>query len=64
VLNDVEWAAIFASVLTPEAIEAKRFGTVDFDLSVHLATGIARLRERLARAERGAGYRFPDGPGR
>jgi Ser/Thr protein kinase RdoA (MazF antagonist) len=61
-LYDVEWATVYASVLTPEAIDAKRFGTADFDLSTHLTTCIARLRDRLARAERGDGYRFPATP--
>ncbi|HEV8638208.1 MAG TPA: phosphotransferase [Chloroflexota bacterium] len=63
-LFDVEWATVYASVLTPEAVAAKRFGTADFDLSSHLVNCIARMRERLARAERGDGYRFPAGAGR
>ena len=58
-LYDVEWATVYASALTPEAIDPKRFGTAGFDLSAHLASCVDGLRERLARAERGDGYRFP-----
>jgi Ser/Thr protein kinase RdoA (MazF antagonist) len=63
-LYDVEWATVYAAALTPEMLEAKRFGTVDFDLSSYLSSCIAGLRERLARAERGDGYRFPAAAGR
>jgi Ser/Thr protein kinase RdoA (MazF antagonist) len=58
-LYDVEWVTVFAYAATPEAVEAKRFGTPGFDLAVHLASCLAGLRERLERAERGDAYRFP-----
>ena len=60
-LADVEWATVYAYAVTPEAIAPKRFATADFDLPAHLAACLAGLRERLARAERGDGYRFPPG---
>jgi Ser/Thr protein kinase RdoA (MazF antagonist) len=58
-LYDVEWASVYAAAVTPAAIEPKRFGTPGFDLAAHLATCLAKLEERLVRAERGVGYRFP-----
>jgi hypothetical protein len=58
-LYDVEWAAVYATALTPEAVEAKRFGRPGFDLSAHLAGCIAGVRERLARAARGHVYAVP-----
>jgi hypothetical protein len=58
-LYDVEWATVYAAALTPAAIEPKRFGTPGFELAAHLASCLAKLTERLARAERGDGYRFP-----
>ena len=57
-LYDVEWAAVYATALTPEAVEAKRFATPGFD-PPHLSACIAGVRERLARAERGDVYAFP-----
>jgi Ser/Thr protein kinase RdoA (MazF antagonist) len=60
-LADVEWATVYASAMTPAAIAPKRFGTPHFDQSAHLAMCVRKLRERLARAERGDGYRFPSG---
>jgi Ser/Thr protein kinase RdoA (MazF antagonist) len=60
-LADVEWATVYAYAVTPEAVAPKRFARADFDLPAHLATCLARLRARLARAERGDGYRFPPG---
>src|SRR4029453_1414642 len=32
-LADVEWATVYASAVTPEAIAPKRFANADFDLS-------------------------------
>jgi Ser/Thr protein kinase RdoA (MazF antagonist) len=60
-LADVEWATVSAYAVTPEAVAPKRFGTADFDLPAHPASCLGKLRERLARAERGDGYRFPPG---
>ena len=61
-LADVEWATVYAEAMTPEAVAPKRFATADFDPSAHAAACLARIRERLTRAERGGGYRFPTGP--
>jgi Ser/Thr protein kinase RdoA (MazF antagonist) len=58
-LADVEWATVFAEAMTPAAIAPKRFGMAGFDASAYLTACAARLRERLARAGRGDGYRFP-----
>ena len=62
-LADVEWVTVYAEAMTPAAIAPKRFGIAGFDVPAHLAACVTRLRERLARAERGDGYRFPP-PGR
>jgi Ser/Thr protein kinase RdoA (MazF antagonist) len=58
-LFDVEWATVYAAAATPEAVEPKRFGVPGFDLEAHLAGCLARLEERLERAERGDTYSFP-----
>jgi hypothetical protein len=58
-LYDVEWATVYASAVTPGAVEPKRFAVPGFDLAAHLATCLAKLRERLERAERGHAYPFP-----
>ena len=62
-LADVEWVTVYAEAMTPAAIVPKRFGLAGFDVPAHLTACSTRLRERLARAERGDGYRFPP-PGR
>jgi Ser/Thr protein kinase RdoA (MazF antagonist) len=58
-LYDVEWATVFAYAVTPEVVEAKRFGVPGFDRAAHVADCLVKLRERLERAERGDSYRFP-----
>jgi hypothetical protein len=60
-LFDAEWAAVFASAMAPDVVEAKRFATPGLDLAGHLRGCMAGVRDRLARAERGGGYRFPQG---
>ena len=62
-LADVEWATVFAEAMTPAAIASKRFAVAGFDVPAYLTACATRLKERLARAERGDGYRFPP-PGR
>jgi hypothetical protein len=58
-LYDAEWAATYLWAATPAAIEAKRFGVPDFDLSAYVAACLRSARNRLARAERGDAYQFP-----
>jgi hypothetical protein len=60
-LYDLEWIAIYASALTPDAVAAKQFANRDFNRATYLSGAITKLRRRLARAREGAGYRFPSG---
>lgn len=57
-LCDSDWAAVCASAVAPEVMEPKRFAVPGFDPSAYVAACLARLRERVERAERG-GYRLP-----
>jgi Ser/Thr protein kinase RdoA (MazF antagonist) len=59
VLLDLEWVAIYASALTPEAVSAKQYAAVtNFDRHTYLMNAIGRLKLRLVRATHGFGYRF------
>jgi hypothetical protein len=60
-LYDLEWIAIYASALTNEAVAAKQFANREFDRPAYLERAIVKLRQRLARAMDGVGYRFPAG---
>jgi Ser/Thr protein kinase RdoA (MazF antagonist) len=62
-LYDLEWATVFAYAVTPEAVEPRRFGVPDFDLAAYRVDCLAKLQERLERAERGDVYRFPSSRG-
>lgn len=59
VLLDLEWVAIYASALTPEAPSTKQYAAVtNFDRHSYLMNAIDRLKLRLVGATHGLGYRF------
>lgn len=57
-LLDLEWVAIYASAMTPEAVAGKEFANAEFDRHKYLNHAMDLVRQRLERATDGRGYSF------